>query len=214
MFLSLIFFNLHQIKPAVRNINNKQEVQSTLIARLFNSTQRVIRPIIVSVKFQFQKWEFEPPFQVCKIIWKRWFWNDGKLCGSWLRVLCDVIKIVWNHCARKWSKPFLGVGKIFDYLSNRAFFSPDDLWMKVSQTIRTILVKFCSLHPNVGAPACSMALKSYDWDLRNIAKISPKITKKRSFLDSFRFSRTLYDLKELLWSLSTPNKGLVCALLS
>ena len=34
---------------------------------------------------------------------------------------------------------------------------------------------------------CALTSKSFDWDLRNIAKISPKITKKRPFSDFFDF---------------------------
>ena len=36
-----------------------------------------------------------------------------------------------------------------------------------------------------------MTSKSYGWDVRNIAKISPKMAKKQSFLDLFRFSQKL-----------------------
>ena len=42
-----------------------------------------------------------------------------------------------------------------------------------------------------GAPACAKASKSYGWDVRNIAKISPKMAKKQPFFDFFRFSRKL-----------------------
>ena len=45
-----------------------------------------------------------------------------------------------------------------------------------------------------GAPACAKASKSYGWDVRNIAKISPKMVKKGPFFD-FRkkvLSRLLY----------------------
>ena len=42
-----------------------------------------------------------------------------------------------------------------------------------------------------GAPACAMASKSYGWDVRNIAKISPKMAKKLPFFDFFRFSQKL-----------------------
>ena len=42
-----------------------------------------------------------------------------------------------------------------------------------------------------GAPACAKASKSYGWDVRNIAKISPKMAKKQSFFDFFRFSQKL-----------------------
>ena len=42
-----------------------------------------------------------------------------------------------------------------------------------------------------GAPACAKASKSYGWDVRNIAKISPKMAKKQPFFDFFRFSQKL-----------------------
>ena len=45
-----------------------------------------------------------------------------------------------------------------------------------------------------GAPACSKASKSYDWNVRNIAKISPKMAKispKTAFFDFFQFSQKL-----------------------
>ena len=43
-----------------------------------------------------------------------------------------------------------------------------------------------------GAPACAKASKSYGWDVRNIAKISPKMAKKQPFFEfepSIRFER-------------------------
>ena len=42
-----------------------------------------------------------------------------------------------------------------------------------------------------GAPACAKASKSYNWDVRTIAKISPKMAKKQRFFDFFRFSQKL-----------------------
>ena len=42
-----------------------------------------------------------------------------------------------------------------------------------------------------GAPTCAKASKSYGWDVRNIAKISPKMVKKQPFFDFFRFSQKL-----------------------
>ena len=42
-----------------------------------------------------------------------------------------------------------------------------------------------------GAPACAKASKSYGLDVRNIAKISPKMAKKQPFFDFFRFSKKL-----------------------
>ena len=42
-----------------------------------------------------------------------------------------------------------------------------------------------------------MASKSYGWDVRNIAKISPKMAKKQSFFDFFDFLTTCsYDSNE------------------
>ena len=60
-----------------------------------------------------------------------------------------------------------------------------------------------------GPPACSKALKSYDWNVRNIAKISPKMAKKQSFFNVFsilskvfiRFERNfLQSFYTILWS--------------
>ena len=69
-----------------------------------------------------------------------------------------------------------------------------------------------------------MISKLYDWDLRNIA---PELAQKRPknslfwtfFLDflknsSYDSNETFYDLKTLLWSLSTPYKCLICAISS
>ena len=36
-----------------------------------------------------------------------------------------------------------------------------------------------------------MASKSYGWDVRNVAKVSPKMAKKQPFFDLFRFSQKL-----------------------
>ena len=63
-----------------------------------------------------------------------------------------------------------------------------------SKTVHTIFIKIGTviLHPKAkGACACSKASKSYDWNVRNIAKISPKMAKKQSFFDFFRFSQKL-----------------------
>ena len=38
-------------------------------------------------------------------------------------------------------------------------------------------MKFCSHSTHKGAPASSKTSKSYDWNVRNIAKISPKMAK-------------------------------------
>ena len=44
-----------------------------------------------------------------------------------------------------------------------------------------------------GAPACAMASKSYHWDVRNTAKISPKMAKNCP-----------YDSSQIFYSHSTP----------
>ena len=43
-----------------------------------------------------------------------------------------------------------------------------------------ILNKFCSPFTPKGAPVSAMISKLYDWDLRNIANSSPKMTKRQS----------------------------------
>ena len=45
-----------------------------------------------------------------------------------------------------------------------------------------------------GAPVCALASNSYDWDLRNIAKVSSKMTKNGHFLKS-----CLYDSIEVFY---------------
>ena len=40
-----------------------------------------------------------------------------------------------------------------------------------------------------GVPVCAIASNSNDWDLRNIAKVNPKMTEKQPSLDSLRFSQ-------------------------
>ena len=94
---------------------------------------------------------------------------------------------------------FLGVGKNFRLLMQSCcfffvFFSPD-LFMKISnfsKTVHTIFTKFLHSHSAPkGAPACAKASKSYGLDVRNIAKISPKVAKKQPFFDFFRFSQKL-----------------------
>ena len=102
--------------------------------------------------------------------------------------LCDFF---WIRFYR--SPPqFLGVGKNFRLLMQSCrscFFSPD-LFMKISsfsKTVPTIFIKFCSHSTPKRAPTCWKASKSYDWNVRNIAKISPKI--------SSIFSKTLHTIR-------------------
>ena len=66
-----------------------------------------------------------------------------------------------------------------------------------------------SLGAPKGAPACAKASKSYDWDVRNIAQISPKMAKKQPFFEFFdflkklsiRFERNfLQSLYAIIWS--------------
>ena len=46
-----------------------------------------------------------------------------------------------------------------------------------------------------GAPACAKASKSYGWDVRNIAKISPKMAKKAIFRLFSIFSKTVHTIR-------------------
>ena len=59
-----------------------------------------------------------------------------------------------------------------------------------------------------------MATKSYGWDVRNIAKISPKMAKKQPFFDIFSiFSKTVHTIRtKFFYSHSTPYYGPLCAI--
>ena len=51
----------------------------------------------------------------------------------------------------------------------------------------------------IGAPVCAKTSKSYGWDVRNIAKISPKMAKKQPFFDFFSlFSKTVHTIRTKL----------------
>ena len=70
---------------------------------------------------------------------------------------------------------------MFDYLCTRIFFLPN-LSMKISQkfltrnTVTIYKIQYSHSTPK-GTPACAMTSKSYDRDLRNLAKISQKMNK-------------------------------------
>ena len=99
-----------------------------------------------------------------------------KIFNCTLPKISGAIPTKLENCLSPTSRdPFLGVGKN----AIVSFFSPD-LFMKnsnFSKTVRTIFIKFCSHSTPKGAPACSKASKSYDWNVRNIAKISLKMAK-------------------------------------
>ena len=67
--------------------------------------------------------------------------------------------------------------KNFDYLCNRAVMQYDCHEILHSHSIPK------------GTPAYAKSSKSYGWDVRNIAKISPKMAKKQPFFDFFRISQ-------------------------
>ena len=82
-----------------------------------------------------------------------------------------------------------------------SFFSPG-LFMKISnfsKTVHTIFIKFCSHSTAKGAHAHAKVSISYDWNLRNIAKIRPKIAKispKRTISRLFSiFSQTVHTIR-------------------
>ena len=90
---------------------------------------------------------------------------------------------------------FLGVGKNFRLLMQSCcfFFSrPFHENFKFLKNCPYDFYKILHSHSTPkGAPACAMASKSYDWVVRNIAKISPKMPEKQPFFDFFRFSQKL-----------------------
>ena len=64
----------------------------------------------------------------------------------------------------------------------------------------------------IGAHACAKASKSYGWDVRNIAKISPKMARKVIFQFFFRFSQKLSKRFErnFLQSFFTISQSYMC----
>ena len=59
---------------------------------------------------------------------------------------------------------------------------------------------------------CAFSLNSYGWDVRNIAKINPKMAKKQPFFGFFDFCKNCpYDSNEILYSPSTLYYGPMCA---
>ena len=93
---------------------------------------------------------------------------------------------------------FLGVGKHFRLLMQSCrffvFFLPT-FHENFSKTVHTIFIKFCSHSTPKGAPACAKASKSYDWNVRNIAKISPKWPKKQPFSTFLIFQKTVHTIR-------------------
>ena len=90
---------------------------------------------------------------------------------------------------------FLGVGKNFRLLMQSCCFFFSRPFHENFKFLKNCPYDFHEiLHSHStpkGAPACAKASKSYGWDVRNIAKISPKMAKKQPFFDFFQFSQKL-----------------------
>ena len=95
----------------------------------------------------------------------------------------------------KLSIQFLGVGKSFRLLMQSCCFFFSRPFHENFKFLKNCPYDFHEiLHSHStpkGAPACAKASKSYGWDVRNIAKISPKMAKEQPFFDFFRFSQKL-----------------------
>ena len=100
-------------------------------------------------------------------------------------------------------KEFLGVGKKFRLLMQSCCFFCFFFSRPFHENFK--FLKNCPydfheiLHSHStpkGAPACEKASKSNGWDVRNIAKISPKKVKKHSFFDFFYiFSKSVHTIR-------------------
>ena len=80
---------------------------------------------------------------------------------------------------------------------------PSDLSAKVSnfsKTVRTISLKFCGHSSPKGAPACAMTSKSFDWDLRIIAKKNYQ----KTVFGLFSIFSEVVDSNEIFYSHATP----------
>ena len=109
-------------------------------------------------------------------------------------------------------------GKIFHYLCNHDVFSSrrSSENFDFLETCPYDSYKIWHSHStSEGASACTMAAKSHDWDLRKIAKIVPKLVRKRPFLDFFRFSQKLsIRMERIFLSHTAPYEGPLCAITS
>ena len=95
---------------------------------------------------------------------------------------------------------FLGVGKNFRLLMQSCCFFFSRPFHENFKFLKNCPYDFHEIlltHSTPkGAPACAKASKSYGWDVRNVAKISPKMAKKQSFFDSFSiFSKTVHTIR-------------------
>ena len=103
--------------------------------------------------------------------------------------ILSVISRLWT------SVLFLGVGKNFRLLMQSCCFFFSRPFHENFKFLKNCSYDFHEiLHSHStpkGAPACAKASKSYGWDVRNIAKISPKMAKKQPFFEFFRFSQKL-----------------------
>ena len=97
---------------------------------------------------------------------------------------------------------FLGVGKNFRLLMQSCrffdFFRPFNETFKFLKNCPYDFPEVLHTHStSKKSPACAKASKSYDWDMRNIAKISPKM----AFFYFFDFLKNSpYDSIEILYS--------------
>ena len=91
--------------------------------------------------------------------------------------MCNGIKIVRLRCEKyspKMAKKQSFFDFFFDFLKNCPYDSNEI---------------FCSHSTPYYGPLCAILLNSYGWDVRNIAKFSPKMAKKTVI---FRFSHKLF----------------------
>ena len=78
---------------------------------------------------------------------------------------------------------------------------------QISQkTVRTIFMNFSSHSSPKGASVCAMASKSYDWDLSNIAKISPTSRERPKSSPYLRLNKTRKPLFLQLETTEAPRK--------
>ena len=94
------------------------------------------------------------------------------------------------------------IAKIYSKMAKNSRFSTFLIFAKTVQTIRT---KFCTV-PLYYGPLCVISSNSYCWDVRNIAKIDPKMAKYSDFSTFFRFLQKLSKRfeRKFLQSFSTP----------
>ena len=133
--------------------------------------------------------------------------------------LYDFHKILHSHSAPKGASAFSKALKSYDWNArNIAKKWPKSSHFSTffpifSKTVHTIRTKFSRVILHHVRVLCATASISYDWNARNIVKISPKMAKNSPLSTFYDFLKNCpYDSNKIFYSHSTPCHGPLCAI--